>query len=384
MSRPRLSATLLGLTRDEERALAAAVDLDLAALCTLLQRVMWGIHQADIIRVDVDAVIATLRARFPGLFLTDLAAGYVHWTRGRFDDADEALARARDTTPPDHPFAYIMPSDEEWSRAPRPGRLLEVVPNQVWRLSTYRTADLRPWLETVATLVRLDSGALVLMNPGRLEPHVIAEIRALGPVSHVVTPVKFHHLFIEEAARAFPEAKSFGTAGHAKNPPSRHIQLDGVLDDDAPLFPGELEHRTVHGTELGEVLMFHRASRTLLVNDCLVANREGVAFEMRLHNLAFGVHDRVGVPCYHPLLWMNLRRMQGCFRAALDDWDFDRVALAHGPWDAVESGARDELRRSLTWFLELGALGQYGLMATFFARQPSFLRDFVRFKLRGG
>ncbi|MGB1014944.1 MAG: DUF4336 domain-containing protein [Nannocystaceae bacterium] len=381
----RASSTLLGLSLADERALCMRSGVDLRKLCILLQRVMWGIHQADVIRIDVEKVLTKLRASFPELFLVDLAEGYVHWTSGRFAEADAALARARARVSTEHPFAYLMPTDEEWSRAPRPGVLVEVVPGSVWRLATFRTPSLRPWLETNATIIRRKCGGLILMNPGKIEPDVLTQIRQLGELTHIVTPVKFHNLFIEEATRAFPNAKNVGTPGHGQNPASKHLKFDGILNDESPLFPGEFDQLTVHGFELGEVLFFHRASRTLLVNDLLFSNRRGcgVPFEMRLYAFAFGLHNRVGIPSYHPLLWLNLKRMQACIRRALE-WDFDRVSLAHGPWQAVGPGARDELANALKWFLELSPGGMYRRMGTFFYRQPTFLRDFVAFKARGG
>ncbi len=368
----------------EERALNERVGVDIGALNVLLQRVFWGIHQADVIRIDIDATLEQLRARFPGFFVVPLIEAYVLRVRRQHDEADAALARARELVTPDHPLAYIMPTDEEWSFKPREQALEEVAPGAVWRLRSPCAPDLKPWIETYATVVRRDDGTVVVFNPGPMSPGAIAELRALGRVTHLVTPTKFHNQFIEEAARALPEAKNIGCPGHRENPPSRGIAFDALLSDEAPLFPDDFKQKAILGTELGEVVFCHRPSRTLIAHDLMLGNRRGaadVSFEARFFAFAFGLHDRVGFPCYHPLLWLNHGKMKASMREVLS-WEFDRYALCHGGWDTIAEDARAELERSLQWYLNLGTFGALGLMGTFCWRQPSFLRDFLRYKIR--
>jgi hypothetical protein len=66
------------------------------------------------------------------------------------------------------------------------------------------------------TVVRLSDGSLWVCSPIRLSETLKASIDEQGPVRHLVSPNKIHHLFLEEWARVWPEAKLYASPGLAR------------------------------------------------------------------------------------------------------------------------------------------------------------------------
>lgn len=63
------------------------------------------------------------------------------------------------------------------------------------------------------TIVRLNSGALLLHSPVRLTEDLGKELDALGQVKYVVAPNKFHHLHVGDYVRAYPGAEFYAASG---------------------------------------------------------------------------------------------------------------------------------------------------------------------------
>jgi hypothetical protein len=60
--------------------------------------------------------------------------------------------------------------------------------------------------------VRLASGEIWLWSPVKLTSELADDVRALGPVHHIVSPNRLHFLFLAEWHAAFPDAQLWGTA----------------------------------------------------------------------------------------------------------------------------------------------------------------------------
>ncbi|MCA9720125.1 MAG: DUF4336 domain-containing protein [Myxococcales bacterium] len=385
----RRSALFPGRSVEEERALARASGegVELTRFFTLAQRLIWGVLQADLIKVDVEAVGRELEREFPRYFAAHLIQAFVWRARGEGARAEDSLRRARELVRPDEPFAYIMPTDDEWNCVCPRDRLREVVPGVVWRFTSYYSHGLAPFLEfSMATVIRLRAGDIVIINPVEFDDEAVAAIQALGRVTHIVTPTKFHNLFIERARQQFPGAKTIGVPGHRGNPPSASIAFDGFLDDASPLFPGELDQITIRGNEIEEVFLLHRDTRTLIVHDILFFNLvsgsgEGAPrypFWWRLYAWVWGVHDTITLPAYQVMMWTQFWRFRASLRAVLR-WDVERIASAHGPWDEAPTGGSARLQSICGWVAELSMLEYLVMVTRFFRRQPGFLRDLLRF-----
>ena len=189
------------------------------------------------------------------------------------------------------------------------------------------------------TVAKLGAGGLWIHSPAELTPQLRSELEALGPVRFVVPASRVHgNLFAEQYAAAFPGAELLKAPGAARA--RKGVEYAGELGDAPdPRWATELDQALLDGnTFANEVVFCHRASRSLIVGDCLwhvtgespqstrlwVGGGEG-ARPARAFRLA--IRDRAA------------------FRASLErvlEWDFDRIQIGHGP--NVEGDAQRILR----------------------------------------
>ena len=115
--------------------------------------------------------------------------------------------------------------------------------------------------------VRLADGGLWLWSPIAISAALEAEIRALGPVRHIVSPNSLHYLFLAEWHAAFPEAELWATAATIAKCPE--LRFAGALTDDAPAeWKGQIEQFYFDNSFfVHELIFFHRASRTAIIAD---------------------------------------------------------------------------------------------------------------------
>ncbi|HGG57970.1 MAG TPA: hypothetical protein ENK31_09265, partial [Nannocystis exedens] len=261
------SRFLLGEWRSSEAELSARAGVDLRRFFILSQRLLWGQTQPDIFKVDLSSVMAELLREYEGFFLAHLVVAFIFREQGRDEEAEEALGRARQleaaqSLPPGRSLGHLLPTASEWAGEAPEVRLQEVVPGVIWRVPAYFCHGESRFHEVSnATIVRRRDGRLVIYNPVAVSPEIRDQILALGEVTHLVIATKFHNFFIAASQQAFPGAKTYGVAGHRKNPPSAHLHFDGFLREGQPLFPGEIDEFAFGGHEFQEVVMIHRDSR---------------------------------------------------------------------------------------------------------------------------
>lgn len=180
------------------------------------------------------------------------------------------------------------------------------------------------------TVVRLTSGHLFVHSPNTLDPRLRSELDALGEVSCVVAPNKFHSHAMDEFAAAYPSATFYGAPGLRERKP--RLRIDSVLGDrPEPEWEGDLDQAHVGGNAfMEEVLFLHRRSRTLIVTD-LVENihRENVGLGWHIGARIFGLWERPVPAPEHAVFTLDA----DAFERSLERvraWDFDRIVLAHG------------------------------------------------------
>ena len=201
---------------------------------------------------------------------------------------------------------------------------------------------------TRMTVVRLADGGLWLCSPIELADELADEIAALGPVRHLVSPNKIHHLFLSAWAQAWPEAKLWASPGLARR--RRDLTFDGELGDSPdPAWSDEIDQVIFHGSfAMEEVVFFHRSSRSAIITD-LVQKFDPTPMPawrrlvMRIDGL---VGPRGSTPREWRLTFSNRRRAREALQRALA-WDPQRLVIAHGEW--VRENGREELARSLAW-----------------------------------
>lgn len=207
---------------------------------------------------------------------------------------------------------------------------------------------------TRMVVVRLQSGELWVWSPIALGGALEAAVRALGPVRHLVSPNKLHHLFLPAWRERFPDAKLWGTASTI----ARFAELGfaGALSDAPPAdWAGEIDQwHFTNSPALDEMVFFHRASRTAIIADLSQPFSE--AF-LKAHWPAWlrwiarraGLTEQWGFP--PPELRFTFRR-RGEARAKVRSMIAARpehVVVAHG--EIARSGGTEYLRRAFGWLL---------------------------------
>lgn len=198
------------------------------------------------------------------------------------------------------------------------------------------------------TVVRLAGGELLLHSPVAAGAELVGEVAALGRVAHLVAPNRFHHLFVGDWQKRFPEAAIHVAPGLERKRADLAIgsRLGAVPD---PAWADVLDQVPLAGIPAtNEVAFFHRPSATLIASD--------LAFQIgpespALTRAAFRAMGAYGCLCPTPLERLLIRD-RNAFRASLERilaWPIERVVVAHG--GVCEHEGRARLARGYAWIL---------------------------------
>jgi hypothetical protein len=197
---------------------------------------------------------------------------------------------------------------------------------------------------TRMTVVRLRDGGLFVHCPVALDDATRRAVQALGEVRAVVASSLYHHLYVGEWMRAFPEALFAACPGLPDKRPE--LAWGHVLGAEPhPIWAGDLEQASLSARFEREVVFFHTRTRTLICADALLNLRRHPSRLTRLvarlmGNTApgkgwperFAVRDR-------PLARQQLDRLLR--------WEIDAIVLAHG--ELVRRDGRAVLRDAYAW-----------------------------------
>jgi hypothetical protein len=201
---------------------------------------------------------------------------------------------------------------------------------------------------TRMAVVELGDGSAWIWSPIPLSHELAAAVEAIGPVRHIVSPNKIHHLFMQPWAERWPEARLHAPPGLAARKPELHF--DAQLTDAAdPAWSDDLDQVVFRGSfALEEVVFFHRTSRTAIVGD-LVQRHDPSGME-GLKGLVMRLDGLVGEHGSTPREWRASflrRRPAREARARLLSWHPERLVIAHGACASADASAI--LARALAW-----------------------------------
>jgi hypothetical protein len=203
---------------------------------------------------------------------------------------------------------------------------------------------------TRMAVVRLDGGDLWVWSPTALDGRLRTEVEALGPVRHLASPNKIHHLFLGEWAEAWPDARVYASPGLASRRPD--LEFDAELGDEPdPAWDGQIDQVVIGGSLfMDEVVFFHRRSSTCLV--CDLVQRHDPARQTGWKGWLMRLDGLVGADGSTPREWRLSYIHRARARAAAEtaiSWQPERLVIAHGEW-APRDGAA-VLRNGLRWLV---------------------------------
>jgi hypothetical protein len=226
--------------------------------------------------------------------------------------------------------------------------MLEKVAENLWIADGSSVPFLGVPYPTRMTVARLADSSLWVCSPTRLDEGLRTCIDKQGPVRHLVSPNKIHHLFLGEWARAWPEAKLYASPGLARR--RRDLTFHEELGDQPPpAWAEDIDQVIFRGSfALEEVAFFHRASRTAILTDLVQKFDPATLHGWRLAIMK--LDGLVGANGSTPREWRLSFWNRAAARKAKQEvlaWDPERVIIAHGEW--VRDNGRDVLERSLRW-----------------------------------
>lgn len=211
--------------------------------------------------------------------------------------------------------------------------LTEYIKDQIWILEyPVRFGGMDLFGKT--TIIKLNNGELIIHSPCGIDDAIKKQIDSIGMVTFIVAPGNFHHLFVTDFQKQYPDAETLICPGLERKRPD--IKFDSILGSKPDVrWQGTLDQVLIQGTRfIWEVAFFHKPSQTLILVDLL-------------ENIGDDYQHRAGL--YLQFWWKLIFRMWNNPKAAPEyqmgwgqkhivkiglekilGWNAERVILAHG------------------------------------------------------
>jgi len=201
---------------------------------------------------------------------------------------------------------------------------------------------------TRMAVARLTDGSAWVWSPIALTPELERAVESIGPVRHIVSPNKIHHLFLKEWAERWPDARVHAPPGLVTRKPEIHFHAE--LGDEAdPAWGADIDQTIFRGSlVMEEVAFLHRPSRTAIF--CDLVQRHDPAQMKGLKGMLMRLDGLVGEHGSTPREWRLsfLRRKSArAARAQVLAWEPERLVIAHGA--CAQKDATQILTRALAW-----------------------------------
>ena len=226
-------------------------------------------------------------------------------------------------------------------------KLTEYVSGNIWLLEyPVRFGGMDLFGRT--TIIRLENGDLIVHDPCKIDDSTKAKIDEIGIVKFIIAPGSYHHLFVADFQKKYPNAETFLCPGLERKRPD--IKFEWILGNKPDHRWGDdIDQVLVQGTKhIWEVAFFHKSSRTLILVDLLENIGDDYAHEASLL-LRFwwkGIFRMWNNPKAAPeyqMGWGNREIVKISLNKILS-WDARRVIIAHG--ENIEEQVNETLAKA--------------------------------------
>jgi hypothetical protein len=201
---------------------------------------------------------------------------------------------------------------------------------------------------TRMAVAKLSDGCVWVWSPVALTDQLASAVEAIGPVSHIVSPNKIHHLFLADWIERWPNARLHAPPGLARKNPALHFDAE-LGDAPDPGWELDIDQVIFHGSfAMEEVVFFHRPSRTAIICDLIQRHPESMMSGWKGMLMRFD--SLVGKNGSTPREWRASFLQRGLARAAREKllgWNAERMLIAHG--ECAQSGATPIIAAALSW-----------------------------------
>lgn len=204
---------------------------------------------------------------------------------------------------------------------------------------------------TRSVIARLENGDLWVWSPIKLTANLRDEVDRLGPVRHLVSPNKLHHLYLREWKTAYPGASLWGPQSTIRKCAGLSFRA-ALQGSPPPEWLPDIDQAWFRGSfAMDEIVFLHRPSATAIVADLIQAFsdrflREHWGLWRFLARLDGLTQDQACAPFEWRLSFLN-RTPARRARDKVLSWNCRRVIMAHGEW--ARADGHKFLEKSFRW-----------------------------------
>jgi hypothetical protein len=222
--------------------------------------------------------------------------------------------------------------------------------NSVWTVDGPNVRDFGVLFTTRMTIVKLSEGSLWVSSPVSVPFDTLKRITDLGPVKYLVAATPRHVWRLDAWHTLFPNAELWRPRATPFTLGKGCLPVAGTLGDKpSPDWAADLDQLAFKGNPLiEEVLFFHRASRTVILDDLIQIHPivQGRPLRNGLFRLAGVASPRGGVALDIRLSFANRHVARRSLHKVLS-WDFEKLIIAHGL--CIEKDAKAFVEQAFRW-----------------------------------
>ena len=225
--------------------------------------------------------------------------------------------------------------------------LIEHVPGQIWILEyPVRFGGMDLFGRT--TIIRLENGELIVHDPCIITKNIKDQIDDLGMVKYIIAPGTYHHLYVEDFQKVYPDAETFLCPGlETKRPDLKFDWMLGNKPDSR--WNNVFEQVLIQGTRhITEVVFFHKPSETLILVDLLENIGDDYQHKADLllkfyWKAIFHMWNNPKAAPEYQLGWGDKQIVKTGLEKILS-WDAKRLILSHG--ENIDRDVNQVLRKA--------------------------------------
>jgi hypothetical protein len=227
---------------------------------------------------------------------------------------------------------------------------LQAFANSVWTVDGPNVHDFGVLFTTRMTIVKLLDGALWVSSPVSVPFDTLTRITDLGPVKYLVAGTPRHVWRLDGWHAQFPDAELWIPRTTPLTLGKTRLPLASTLRNEPhPDWAADLDQIAFKGNPLiEEVLFFHRASRTVILDDLIQIHPivKGRPLRNALFRLAGVAAPRGGVAVDIRLSFTKRQIARESLHRLLS-WDFENLIIAHGI--CIEKDAKAFVKQAFRW-----------------------------------
>ena len=213
----------------------------------------------------------------------------------------------------------------------------------IWTLEGDKVHMFTVPFETRAIIVRLSQNNNAMISPIKVNPLRIKEVQSLEPISYLIAPNNFHHLYLNDWKKIYPTATIWGPKRlHKKRKDIDFVE--GICPESDQIVTEVFKGNNF----IDETVFLHIPSKTLIVTD-IVQNHlpsNNNSFWRIIKRLAGILAPNGGAPIDLRLTTRNKALARKSITKILT-WDFNKIILGHG--QCIKKNGKEYFENAFRW-----------------------------------